>query len=227
MSWTKEIWEKSSKIYSAILELDFLKELAAGTLDSSKFDRYIAQDELYLGIYGRQMYELADMITEPEYHDMFLEFAKSGMEGEQAMHQLLIGRFGTDLNVTPSVVTSRYNSHTQKAVDSGMKSLALAAMLPCMWVYNEVGLHILGLSDQKTNPYAEWISEYGNDEFTQGVNTMLELADKYADEASEEVRKQMDEAFLEATLLELAFWDYGYNGESKNYDYIKSLEGWI
>lgn len=212
-SWTSQVWEAASDIYSEILDHPFIKELAAGTLDTARFDRYLAQDELYIGNYGRQMFELAELITEPEAHEMFVEFAKEGIEGEKMMHALLIERFGIDTQVLPSPVTADYNAHTQAAIGSGSKEIGLAAMLPCMWVYNEVGQHILRIASVEGNPYREWIQEYGNEAFTEGVAAVLKLADEYAAAADEATRRQMTKAYIEATKFEYWFWDYGYSGK--------------
>ena len=227
MSWTKDVWDESAKIFEKIKELPFIKELADGSLDPSRFDRYIAQDEVYLGNYGRQMFLLADMMTDPAQQEMFRIFAQTGLDGEKAMHELLIARFGIDTEVTSSVVTSTYNAHTQAALDSGSKEVALAAMLPCMWIYNEVGQYIYSITSMDGNPYKEWVMEYQNEEFTAGVNAVLAIADGWAAAADEDTRAKMTKAYLEAALFEYAFWDYGYNGPEKDYSYMNSLEGWI
>ena len=226
MSWTKDVWAESARIFEGIKDLPFIKELADGSLDPSRFDRYIAQDELYIGNYGRQMFQLADMMTDPGQQEMFRLFAQSGIDGEKAMHELLIGRFGIDTQVTPSVVTSTYNNHTQAAIDSGSKEVALAAMLPCMWIYNEVGLYIRSIASLEGNPYKEWVLEYGNEEFTEGVNAVLALADGWAAAADDATRAAMTRAYLEAALFEYAFWDFGYNGPEKDYSYMLSLKEW-
>ena len=227
MNWTKSVWAESAKIFEGIKALPFIKDLADGSLDPSRFDRYIAQDELYLGNYGRQMFQLADMMTDPAQQEMFRLFAQIGLDGEKAMHEMLIARFGIDTEVTPSVVTATYNAHTQAALESGSKEVALAAMLPCMWIYNEVGLYILSIASLEGNPYKEWVQEYGNDEFTQGVNSVLALADEWAAAVDDETRAKMSRAYLEAALFEYAFWDYGYCGYGKDYSYMKSLKEWI
>ncbi|MBO4427864.1 MAG: TenA family protein [Bacteroidales bacterium] len=211
-SWTAQAWEAAADIYSDIINHPFIKELADGTLDTACFDRYLAQDELYIGNYGRQMFELAELITEPEAHEMFVEFAKEGLEGEKMMHALLIDRFGIDTQVLPSTVTADYNAHTQAAIGTGSKAIGLAAMLPCMWVYNEVGQHILRIASVEGNPYREWIQEYGNDAFTEGVNAVLKLADSYAAATDEATRQRMTAEFVAATKFEYWFWDYGYCG---------------
>ena len=212
-SWTLEAWAEALPIYNQILSHPFIKELAAGTLAPEVFDRYLAQDELYIGNYGRQMFELAELIDDPAAHDMFVEFAREGIEGEKAMHALLIDRFGIDTKVLPSPITADYNAHTQAALATGSKEVGLAAMLPCMWVYNEVGKYILSIASVDGNPYAEWIREYGNEAFTEGVNAVLQLADSYAAAASPEIRKRMTAEYLAATRYEYYFWDYGYYGK--------------
>ena len=211
-SWTREAWAAALPIYNDIIEHPFIKELAAGTLDTARFDRYLAQDELYIGNYGRQMFELAELIDDPAAHEMFVEFAKEGIEGEKVMHALLIDRFGIDTQVLPSPITADYNAHTQAAIGTGSKEIGLAAMLPCMWVYNEVGQHILKIASVDGNPYREWIHEYGNDAFTEGVNAVLRLADSYAAATDEVTRARMTAEFVAATRFEYFFWDYGYCG---------------
>ena len=129
------------------------------------------------------------------------------------MHQLIIEKVGIDLKVSPSDVTLGYNAHTQKAIDTGVKELALAAILPCNWIYNRVGLDILSRSRLEGNPYKDWILEYGNEEFTSGVKMLVGMIDRWAEDASEELIAGMDKEFLEALRFEYAFWEYGYNGD--------------
>ena len=138
-----------------------------------------------------------------------------------------IEKYGIDVKVEASKVTSDYNAHICEGIATGDPCIALAAVLPCMWIYNMVGLHILRTARLENNPYKEWILEYGNEEFTQGVNTVLEMVDKWADQADEETRKKMDYYYLKAALYEYAFWDYGYCADAKSYDYTDSLEEWL
>ena len=69
--------------------------------------------------------------------------------------------------------------------------------------------------------------EYGNEEFTEGVNSVLALADSWAEKVDEATREKMTAAYLEAALFEYAFWDYGYAGESKDYAYMNKVGEWI
>ena len=226
-SWSEEVWNKSIKIYKAILGLDFLKELSDGSLSNEVFGRYIAQDEIYLKNYYHQMNMLAEMMDNEQDRALFHSFAHSGMEGEAAMHDLLIDRYGIDTQVEASEVTADYNAHICEGIATGNIGIALAAVLPCMWIYNRVGLHILNNSALEGNPYKEWILEYGQDEFTIGVNQVLKMIDTFAAGADENTREMMDYYYLKSALYEYAFWDYGYCGETKSYGYTKSLKEWM
>jgi len=221
-TWTEKVWTKSENIYTDILSLPFIKELSAGTLPTDKFARYIAQDELYLGGYGRQMFSLAELLKDPADREFFSEFARAGLEGEKAMHALLIEQFGIDTAASPSIVTSGYNSHSDKAISTGSPALGLAALLPCAWIYNRVGLDILRTSSLESNPYREWILEYGNEEFCEQTKSLLEMTDRIASEASSEERDEMDRIYLEGAIYEYAFWDYGYRGEEGSYEYLEN-----
>lgn len=227
MKWSKEIWEKSKHIYDAILKQKFIKELSDGTLDLNLFARYIGQDELYLKNYYQQMFILAEMMDTPENKELFTSFAKSGMEGEKLMHEFLINKYNICTNVPASEVTTNYNNLIKAGISSGNQCIALATMLPCMWIYNRVGLHILNTAILENNPYKEWILEYGNEEFTNGVNIVLEIIDKWAENVDSDTRDKMSQLYLKAALCEYAFWDYGYEGDSKSYDYMNSLKEWI
>ena len=226
-AWSKEAWKKSLKIYNAILDLPFLRELSDGTLSTKVFERYIAQDEIYLHNYYHQMYMLADLMTDPKHKELFLSFAQDGMEGEKAMHEMLINRLEIDTEVPESKVTSDYNAHICRGIATGNPCIALASVLPCMWIYNQVGLHILRNAELEGNPYKEWILEYGKEEFSEGVSNVLAMIDEWALNADERTIMMMDTYFLQAALYEYAFWDYGYHGDDKSYDYTDTLEEWL
>ena len=224
--WSKAIWQKTSRIYQAILGLDFLQELSAGSLSDEVFGRYIAQDEIYLNNYYHQMNLLADLMENEKDRSLFLDFAQSGREGEKALHDLLIARGGINTAVEASTVTTDYNAHICQGIATGHPCIALAAVLPCMWIYNRVGLHILNQARWEDNPYKDWILEYGQEAFTQGVNQVLEMVDAWAADTDEETLRQMDTYFLKSALYEYAFWDYGYHGDAASYEYTQSLEEW-
>jgi len=208
--WSEEAWAEASGIFAEIIGHPFIHELANGTLSDERFKRYIAQDELYLGNYGRQMFEFAEMIENPEQKEMFTQFARNGLDGEKAMHELMIERFGIEASAAPSRTTADYNTHTETAIRTGCKELAFASLLPCIWIYNEVGKYLLSIAVIDGNPYREWIEEYGNEDFSTAVTTVITLIDEYAALSDQAIRDEMTRHFCEGVRYELDFWEYAY-----------------
>lgn len=215
-NWSEHIWKAGEALYSRILRHPFIRELAAGSLSPDKFARYLAQDELYLPRYCSLMHRLADLL--PDEGDRFFmhEFADAGGESEQAMHRLLMERFSVDTAAAPSEVTEAYCTWMESAVASGNVAVATAAMLPCSWVYNNVGEYVRSTARLEGNPYREWIEEYGDDAYGCSVMRMVAIADSLAAVSGAADVERMGKAFLEALGLEFAFWDYGYSGVVRN-----------
>lgn len=88
-------------------------------------------------------------------------------------------------------------------------------MLPCIWVYNRVGLYILGIAELEGNPYRDWIEAYGDEAYTREVDYMLEVIDAWAAEKDKQTRDAMTSLSLTSLQYEYDFWDYGYYGEDK------------
>lgn len=213
--WSARIWEENLPVYNAILSQPFIRELANGTLPSDKFSRYLAQDEIYSSGFVRQLVQFTETLPDSEDKAFFMTFSQASIESEEAMHQLLMERYGVDGKGQPSRITSEYGAHTQQALDSGLKEVALAAMLPCLWIYNRAGLDILRIAELDGNPYMEWIMEYGDEEYTAEMDQILKIIDRWAEAAENDVVTKMDEAFLEAARFEYAFWRYCYTGDDR------------
>lgn len=209
MRWSEEAWMASEGIFRNILGHPFITEMASGELHEQRFMHYIAQDEIYLREYAETLALLAAKIEDADSREMFSQCSIDALEGEKSMHTLLIGRFGGVPADDISSVTRAYNSHARQAVERG-KTFGLAATLPCDWVYNEVGHHMLRIAALEGNPYREWIEQYDSPAYTAIVRKMIHLADVWADVADERTRAQMTEIFVRSVQYEYDFWEYAY-----------------
>ena len=82
-------------------------------------------------------------------------------------------------------------------------------MLPCYWVYADVGRHLGELAaaaGPDEHPYADWLSTYADEGFQEAAGTARQLLDEAAREASPAVRARMREVFLEACAFERDFF---------------------
>lgn len=85
----------------------------------------------------------------------------------------------------------------------------LAALLPCFWIYAEIGRDIYARAGAG-NPYRAWIDTYAGEDFAQAVAEMIAATDEAARDASPALRARMHRAFTHATRLEWTFWDSAY-----------------
>jgi thiaminase (transcriptional activator TenA) len=72
---------------------------------------------------------------------------------------------------------------------------SIAALLPCFWIYQEVGLHIYKNAVPE-NPYQKWIDMYSGEEFQVVVKNAIDLTDRVAKDANFKQLKTMEEAFI-------------------------------
>ncbi len=91
--------------------------------------------------------------------------------------------------------------------------VSVAALLPCFWIYGEVGKHLLQIA-RPDNPYQTWIDTYADEAFAEGVRNVIEICDRLAETATPAVRAEMLEAFVRAAKLEWMFWDSAWRRET-------------
>ncbi len=209
-TWTDNAWEVIQPIMNEIKNNPFIKEMADGTLHKTRFLHYLQQDRIYIDNYGKEMYQLAGMLPESRLKTLFTQFAHEGIEAEEALHKQLMTEFGS-AEAEPLDGTSEYMNHTRQYFETEDLSMAMSAMLPCMWVYNAIGSYILSIEQGgEKNPYHEWIACYSSALMDEGIKNSLELINQLADKENITRRAAMRNAFVKSTKLELKFWDQAY-----------------
>lgn len=203
--WSEGAWEAAKSAYEAILKLPFLAELADGSLSSERINEYITQDNLYLDDYSRVLAHIASRLDDLEDVDAFVHFASEGVAMEKGMHAL----YPSDPEAMKSPVCRLYSSFLKSQAYESV-AVETASVLPCFWVYQQVGNHILRTAILDGNPYAPWIEAYSNEAFDLSTSRAIAICDKLASSSSEEIRQKMTEVFVRATEMEWMFWDSAY-----------------
>lgn len=200
-SWSQEAWTRSLPVYERILQLPFLQRLAEGTLPRACFNHYIGQDALYLNEYSRVLAHIASRVPSPELMDTFLRFARDGVMVEKSLHALFV-------DGTPDQMSDTCLHYTSLLKAQALEDVAVecAAILPCFWIYREVGRHIIAAARMEGNPYAAWIRTYADEGFDASTNLAIDICDRLAAEAPAETRRRMTEVFYQASRMEEAFW---------------------
>lgn len=89
-----------------------------------------------------------------------------------------------------------------------------AAVLPCFWVYQQVGQQIIARQQGSANPYAQWIETYADPTFAEATARAIGICDALAEKTGPETRHRMTDTFLRCTKMEWMFWDSAWRLES-------------
>jgi thiaminase/transcriptional activator TenA len=213
MNFTQSLWRDNEPLYRAILDLPFNTELTAGTLAEERFAFYVKQDSLYLADFSRALAIAGTRAPGAEELQRFLGFAGEAVAVEQALHDSFLARYDTWVDVGKAPTCFAYTHFLLSTAAHDSYPVTCAALLPCFWIYREVGLHIHARAEQP-NPFQDWIDTYAGDDFSQAVDAAIELTEAAAESAGESERQRMRTAFFESTRLEWMFWDSAYRLEA-------------
>ncbi|MFN3425038.1 MAG: thiaminase II [Novosphingobium meiothermophilum] len=213
MSFCNAIWEEMLPVRRQILDLPFLAELAQGTLPQDAFRHYIVQDSLYLGEYARVLALAAAKAPTAAARAEWSDGAKVAVMVEESLHRSYFAMFGVDeaqvLAAEPTPACLGYSSFLGHLAATRSYAELVAGILPCFWVYWEVGCAIKPKA-ASPNPYAAWIDTYATPEFGGATARARDLVDEAAAAATQETRSAMARAFRTATRYEWMFWDSAY-----------------
>jgi thiaminase/transcriptional activator TenA len=216
MTFTADAWARNAEAYETIRTMPFNEELAAGTLSRPRFEHYIVQDGHYLIGFGRALAIAAAKAPHPDRIVQFCDAAKEAIVVERALHGGFMEQFGITaetFDATPrSPGAHHYVSFLLATAYAEPYEVNLAALLPCFWIYAEVGKDIYARA-APNNPYQTWIDTYAGEEFHDAVRRMLEAVDEAADGASPKILADMHHAYTTSTRMEWIFWDSAYRME--------------
>ncbi|SFE56302.1 thiaminase II [Alteribacillus iranensis] len=217
MRFTEELREATKHSWGLSLNHPFVRGIANGDLPLETFKNYIMQDIYYLKHYGKVHAFAAAHADDFHISASLSEKAKMTAEAELTVHK----EHADLLNITeeemetfqPAPTAYAYTSHLYRASLSGSLGQIVAAMLPCYWLYADIGLKYQDAKPEE-KIYANWIQMYASDWFQNSTQEMIDLLDSLADQASDAEKEKIKEQFVIAKEYELAFWEMSYTFET-------------
>src|SRR6056297_621852 len=206
MRATDELSTIGDPIWEAILEHPMVTQLGEGTLDEAPFRYWVRQDYVYLIEYARVFAHGAAMAPDLERMGTFAELLDSTINTEMDLHRSYAEQFGiseAELEATePSPTTRAYTDFLVRIAATGTFGDLVAALLPCMWGFNETAkrLGTDGMPDDER--YAEWIRTYAGEEFSELTRWCKDLMDDVAADASASDREQYRDRFVTSARYE-------------------------
>lgn len=213
---TGAIWAAIEPIHARIRDHPFLTGLTVGSLPHDAFGRYVAQDALYMTEYARALALCGARAEDADTLSMFCARASTAVAVERALHGALVAELGLDpvevagAEMTPTCLA--YTSFIKQACALGERSEAVASVLPCYWIYHEVGRELV-VRGSPDPVYARWLEAYASDEFDEAVRGALTAADLVALDLGPDGIAGMVRHALVAARYEWMFWDSAYRDE--------------
>ena len=211
--FSRQAWDKNASIREAIRTMPFNAQLASGALSEARFKHYITQDAHYLIGFGRALTLAAAKAPDPDRIVQFAKAAEGALVVERALHGSFFKQYGITSRAfarTPlSPACHHYVSYLLATAYGEPYEVLLGALLPCFWVYWDVGSAIAKRA-APTNPYRAWIDTYADEGFGEAVRTVIGITDRAAAAAAPATVGRMMTAFIRCTQYEWLFWDGAY-----------------
>jgi len=199
-----------------MLRHPFIEGLTDGSLPEACFRFYVIQDSHYLREYARVLSLTAAKAPEDAWTSVFNGHAAEALEIERQLHDSFFNELGLEpgeVRRTPMAPTNlSYTSYLLAVAYGRPFAEILAAVLPCYWIYAEVGRTLLA----KGSPhplYRRWIETYAGEDYAAVVETVLASADKVAEDETDAAREAMAFHFLTSARYEWMFWEMAHKRE--------------
>ncbi|WP_445116824.1 thiaminase II [Acinetobacter sp. WZC-1] len=214
MRFSQAVWQRNLNLYRQTLAHPFNQQLAQGSLEQDVFSHYIIQDAHYLVAYGRALAICGAKAFATEDIIQFTQGAKEAIVVERSLHDGFMKSFGISgqqFETTPQTLACHhYTSFLTATAWAESYPVVLAALLPCFWIYAEVGKDIVHQT-APNNPYQAWIDTYSGEEFHQAVQHVIQTIDQVAEHCDADTIEKMHQAYTRGAELEWLFWDGAYH----------------
>lgn len=216
MKFSQVVREEADHIWEASFEHPFVKGIGDGTLPLENFRYYVLQDSYYLTHFAKVQSLGAAKAQDLHTTNRMASHAMGTYEAEMALHK----KFSSLLGITeaeknsfkPAPTAYAYTSHMYRAAYTGHLGDIIAAILPCYWLYYEIGEKLKGCKPEEPI-YQEWIGAYAGDWFRTSVEEQIDRLDILAEKVTAEERKRMKEHFIISSQYEYSFWEMAYKLE--------------
>jgi thiaminase/transcriptional activator TenA len=216
--FSAQLKRRAERTWRAIENHPFLRELQAGSLPMDRFTYFILQDYIYLLDFAQVLCHGGAKAPNLETLEMFCRHALGAVEVERSFHASFgrsLGLSRAQLDVVAMAPTTRaYIDHLQSVARGGTLGELVAAVLPCYWIYGEVGRRLYKNRPRQPKIYREWIGIYASEEFWKPLREQIQLMNRLGAVAPGYEKKRMGEVFMLSSRYEYLFWEQAYRTES-------------
>jgi thiaminase/transcriptional activator TenA len=206
------LWERQ-------LTHPFVVALGDGSLPRTCFEFYIRQDARFLDTLARCFAYAAAKAADHTEMEHFARLLLNTLLVEQDLHRRYAERFGisaAEMAATPLAPTCyAYTRHLLAVATTGTLAEILTAVLPCAWIYAEVGAHLTARRPPAADhPYADWLETYADPQFDAVGLWLRQSLDRHATQLTDPEIARLQEIFRISTAYEWLFWEMAWRQEA-------------
>ncbi|HEX2171647.1 MAG TPA: thiaminase II [Dehalococcoidia bacterium] len=205
-------------IWQAQHDHPFVRGIGDGSLDPARFAFWIRQDYLFLIDYCRLFALAAARSPDLETLARFADLLQATARTEMDLHRAYAAEFGltpADLeNEAKAPATQGYTDFLIRTAAAGDFVELVAALLPCMWGFYEIGCRLAERPRPADTRYNAWIEMYSGAEFGELAQWCRDLLDRLAAGLSDDAWQRVEGAFLTSSRYEWLFWESAYHQQT-------------
>ena len=206
---SEKLWSASEPVFRSILVHPFIEGLKNESLAENAFKFYILQDSIYLKHFGKILQKISLDSSDSVMSEVFRRHYETSLLVEKGLHESYLKSWNLSrdsLKQSPDNLS--YISFLEHTSKYGTMAQRITSVLPCYWIYLEVGKHLASVVKPE-NRFYPWIKTYGsNENYENSVREVINIFDAMNIE-----NREMTECiniFRTASVYEYLFWDSAY-----------------
>ncbi len=215
--FTDRLYRLAQPVWEAQHSHPFVQGIGDGSLDIEKFKFWVRQDYLFLIDYARLLALAVARAPDLDSMRRFADLVHGTLNVEMDLHRSYAAEFGistAELEAEEKAPTTRgYTDFLLRVAALDEFSGLIAALLPCMWGFSDLGQRLAEGPGPADERYAKWIEMYSSEEFAELAVWCRVLVDRVAAGLPEDTLRRMEDAFLTSSRYELLFWEMAWRQE--------------
>jgi thiaminase/transcriptional activator TenA len=216
--FSERLYRLAQPVWEGQHEHSFVRGIGDGTLDVEKFKFWVRQDYLFLIDYARLLALAVARAPDLPTMRRFADLVQTTLNVEMDLHRSYAAEFSIllpELEAEEKAPTTHgYTDFLLRVAAVGDFAELLAALLPCMWSFSDIGQRLARGPRPRDERYARWIDMYSSAEFAELATWCRGLVDEVATALPEGALRRMEDAFLTSCRYEYLFWEMAWREES-------------
>ena len=216
--FTQRLWRLAEPVWEAQYHHPFIQGIGRGTVEVERLEHWVRQDYLFLVEYARLFGLAAARAPDLEGLTRFIELAHATLTTEMDLHR----SYAQDFGISPGELETELKSPTCQAyTDFLLRTAAVgsfaelvAALLPCMWGFSELGQRLAAQGLPQEERCSRWVQMYADPGFAELASWCRDLVDGVAQGQPPQELGRMETAFLTSSRYEYLFWEMAWRQES-------------